>query len=138
MSQIEIYFARAWSPVPKVHEIRTRFGEPAIGQQRFGQTELHVRIIGSIGKGIPEILECLRGFPGRQVRISLLKPFRNKAFLARMIRPGKRGRDSKQQRQQDQAEQQHAPFYISRYDILGLGSHNSKITQLGSETHGFM
>jgi hypothetical protein len=97
---------------------------------------LHIRILGTVGKGIPKILECLRGFPIRQVRVSLLKPFRNKAFLAGMIRPGKRRRDSEQQCQQEQAEQQNAPLRISRYDILGLGVHKSKITQLGSGTHG--
>src|SRR5579862_96137 len=30
------------------------------------------------------------------------------------------------------------PLGISRYDIREAASHNSKITQLGSETHGFM
>jgi hypothetical protein len=29
-------------------------------------------------------------------------------------------------------------LHISRYDILGLGNHSSKITQPGSEAHGFM
>ena len=90
-------------------------------------------ILGAVGKGVPEILESHGGLSIRQVRISLLKPFRGESFLARMIRAGQRHRDCKQQSKQDQAEQKSAPLYISRYDILRLGDHNSKITQPGGK-----
>jgi hypothetical protein len=60
-------------------------------------------ILGAVGKGIPEILESHGGLSIRQIRISFLKPFSGKSFLARMVRARQRRRDYKQKPKQDKA-----------------------------------
>ncbi len=115
-----------------------RFGELAISEQGFGQMKLHVLILRAVGKRVAKILQGFGGLPGRQILISLLIPFRDQPFLPGVVRLGQRRGDGKQHCQQDQAEQQRPPLYISRYDILRKNGHDTKITQPGREAYGFL
>jgi hypothetical protein len=51
-----------------------------------------------------------KGISARQVFIRLRKPFPDKTFLSRVIRPGERGSDRKQQGKRHGAWQKHSPL----------------------------